>query len=85
MENGSLEFEKIKLKVNNLVALRQLLTQTLALLIGGVAGIWFTANSALKFILITAGIFYIAVLAKNLYSAIYELNENLYKKLKEIE
>lgn len=85
MDKNSIELEKIKLKVNSLVALRQLITQTLALMIGGLAGICFMPNGTLKFIIIGLGLFYVIVLARNLYFVICELNANLYKKLEEIE
>ena len=83
--DNSAKLEKIKIKTEHLVSLRQLLTQTLALLIGGIVGIWFTPDCTLKTVVITAGLLYTAVLAKSLYSTIVELNRCIYKELEEIE
>ena len=46
--NNSVKLEKIKIKTEHLVSLRQLLAQALTILIGGVVGIWFTPDCTLK-------------------------------------
>lgn len=83
--DNSVKLEKIKIKTEHLVSLRQLLAQALTILIGGVVGIWFTPDCTLKTVIIIAGLLYTAVLAKSLYSTIVELNKCIYKELEEIE
>lgn len=84
MEN-SIQLEKIKIKSQHLVSLRQLLAQALTILIGGVVGIWFTPDSIFKVVAMIVGLFYVIVLIKSLYLTIVELNKCIYKELEEIE
>lgn len=83
--DNSIKLEKIKIKTEHLVSLRQLLTQSLTILIGGLVGLWFMPNCALKTVLLVAGLFYMTVLIKSLYSVIIELNKCIYRELEEIE
>ncbi|MCX4274570.1 MAG: hypothetical protein OSJ27_02170 [Candidatus Gastranaerophilales bacterium] len=83
--DNSIKLEKIKIKSQHLVSLRQLLAQALTILIGGVVGIWFTPNCTLKTVVIVAGLLYTVVLVKSLHSTIVELNKCVYKELEEIE
>ncbi len=83
--DNSVKIEKIKIKTEHLISLRQLLTQTLALLIGGTIGLCLTTSGAARIAIIIASLFYGTVLVKSLYSTIYELNKCIYKELKEIE
>ena len=83
--DNSVKLEKIKIKTEHLVSLRQLLTQSLTILIGGLVGMYFTPNSTFKAAAIIAGMFYMVVLIKSLYSTIIELNKCIYKELEEIE
>lgn len=83
--DNSIKLEKIKIKTEHLVSLRQLLASALSLLIGGIIGIWFTSDCTLKTVAIVLGLLYSAVLAKSLYSTIVELNKCVYKELEEIE
>ncbi len=82
--DNSIKLEKIKIKSQHLVSLRQLLTQTLAVLIGGLIGIWLTTNGISRIVITVAGSFFVLVLAKSLYMTIYELNKCIYKELEEI-
>lgn len=72
--------DKEKLKVNNLIALRQLLTNTLTVLIGGTVGLLFINASPLKYVFIFIGLFYVYVFTANLSSTISELNLLLNKE-----
>lgn len=83
--DNSLKLEKIKTKANHLISLRQLLTQTLAVLIGGLIGTWLTTEGISRIIIIIVGSFFVLVLAKSLYLTIYELNKCIYKELEEIK
>lgn len=74
------EIKILELKVKDSIALRQLLTQTLVILIGGVIGLFFIDAGEYKFIFIFLGIAYAIVLARNLYTAIKQINNFLYKK-----
>lgn len=74
------EVKILELKVKDSIALRQLLTQTLVILIGGVIGLFFIENNKNTFIWIFIGMIYIVVLGKNLYVAINRVNKLLYKK-----
>ncbi len=70
----------LELKIKDLISLRQLITQTLVILIGGVVGLFFIPESKLKYIVIVFGVFYVMVLGKNLYSTINKIDKYLYKK-----
>lgn len=83
--DNSIKLEKIKIKSQHLVSLRQLLAQALTILIGGVVGIWFTPDSVFKVAAMAVGLFYVIVLIKSLYLTIVELNKCIYKELEEIE
>ncbi len=83
--DNSIKIEKIKIKTEHLVSLRQLLVQTLAILIGGLIGTWLTTDGISRIIITVIGSFFVLVLAKSLYLAIYELNKCIYEELEEIE
>ena len=72
--------KRTEVKINNLIALRQLLTSVLVILISGVSGMLFLPNTSLKYILLTLGFYYIFVLLLNVSSVNRELNEYLYKE-----
>ena len=78
MNDEKLKF--LELKIKDLVSLRQLITQALVVLIGGVVGLFFIPESKLKYIVIAFGVFYVVVLGKNLYSTINKIDKLLYKK-----
>lgn len=70
--------KKTKLRIDNLIQLRTILTNTLIVLVGGTVGIHFTEASILKYILLTLGCFYILLFIANLSNIIREINEILY-------
>ncbi len=72
--------KRTEVKINNLIALRQLVTSVLVILISGVSGMLFLPNTSLKYILLTLGFYYIFVLLLNVSSVNRELNEYLYKE-----
>ena len=74
--------KKTKLRIDNLIQLRTILTNTLIVLVGGAVGILFTEASILKYILLTLGCFYILLFIANLSNTIREINEILYKEEK---
>lgn len=74
--------KKTKLRIDNLIQLRTILTNTLIVLVGGTVGILFTEASILKYILLTLGCFYILLFIANLSNTIREINEILYKEEK---
>lgn len=66
----NMDEEKIQeYKFKNSLSVRQNATQSLIVLIGGVVGLCFAANSFLKFFFITIGVLYIFILGKNLFDA----------------
>jgi hypothetical protein len=69
-----MEEEIAKLKVQNLIALRQMLMTNLLVIGGGVVGIAYTENSFLKCFLIASGVWLLYVFTKNLYSTKQELD-----------
>ena len=69
--------KKTKLRIDNLIQLRTILTNTLIVLVGGTVGILFTEASILKYILLTLGCFYILLFIANLSNTIREINEIL--------
>ena len=74
--------KKTKLRIDNLIQHRTILTNTLIVLVGGTVGILFTEASILKYILLTLGCFYILLFIANLSNTIREINEILYKEEK---
>lgn len=70
-------------RINNLIALRQLITQVLTVLISGVVGVLFIPDSPLKAGLFILGVYFIIILSKNLINTMSELNGYLYKRNKE--
>lgn len=72
--------KRTEVKINNLIALRQLVTSVLVILISGVSGMLFLPNTSLKYILLTLGFYYIFVLLLNVSSVNRELNGYLYKE-----
>lgn len=69
-------------KLKSLIKLRTALMQILTVLIGGIVGLSFTADSKLKHALIIAGIILAVIFAKSLASAIREFNKIVYRKKK---
>ena len=51
--------KRTEIKINNLIALRQLVTSVLVILISGVSGMLFLPNTNLKYILLMLGFYYI--------------------------
>ena len=72
--------KRTEVKINNLIALRQLVTSVLVILISGVSGMLFLPNTNLKYILLALGFYYIFVLLMNVSSVNRELNGYLYKE-----
>ena len=72
--------KRTEIKINNLIALRQLVTSVLVILISGVSGMLFLPNTNLKYILLMLGFYYIFVLLLNVSSVNRELNGYLYKE-----
>ena len=72
--------KKTELKINNLIQLRTLLTNTLIVLIGGTVGLLFVEASALKYLLLILGCFYILLFIANLSNTIREINGILYSE-----
>ncbi len=70
--------ELTKTKVNNLIALRQLITQVLTVLTGGLVGVFLMPNTAFKIFLLIFGIYFTAKLIATLANTITELNSYLY-------
>lgn len=73
------KIEILKLRVGDLLVQRQIISQALIVLIGGLAGICFMQDTILKYVFIASGIFYIFVLVQNLYCA-QTILRRLYKK-----
>jgi len=61
-----MEKEILKLKVENLIALRTSVINALIILAGGVAGLMFLSNSSAKYFLLIVGFFYITILISNI-------------------
>ena len=72
--------KRTEIKINNLIALRQLVTSVLVILISGVSGMLFLPNTNLKYILLMLGFYYIFVLLLNVSSVNRKLNGYLYKE-----
>lgn len=70
----------MQFKVNNLIALRQLLSNFVIVTVSGTIGLLFLPNTSIKFILIVLGLFYSGLFVTNLMSANKELNTILYKR-----
>ncbi len=79
MDEELRKIEILKLRVGDLLIQRQIISQALMVLIGGIAGICFMPDGILKYAFIVSGIFYIFVLVQNLYRAQMIL-KSLYKK-----
>ncbi len=73
----------IQLKVNNLIALRQLLSTFVIVTVSGTIGMLFTPHCFLKYFLLLIGGFYSCLFISNLSNTIKELNSILYKTRKE--
>lgn len=73
----------IQLKVNNLIALRQLLSTFVIVTVSGTIGMLFTPHCFLKYFLLLIGGFYSWLFISNLSNTIKELNSILYKTRKE--
>ncbi len=78
MDNEQLKI--LELKINDLISLRQLVTQTLVVLIGGVVGLFFLPDSKLKYVVIIIGLLYVFFIGKTLYRTINKINKYLYKR-----
>ncbi len=73
--------EETKVKVTNLISLRQSLLNLLPILVGGTVGMAFVNDHIiLRNILITTGSFFIAIIAKSLFDTITEINQTVYCK-----
>lgn len=71
--------EKIKLRVISLLVSKQLVTSALIVLIGGVASLFLMdGHNTPRIFLAMLGIFYIAILGKELYKVGKELRKYLY-------
>lgn len=76
--------EETKVKVRNLISLRQSLLGLLPILVGGTLGLLFIKGYfAIRIILFPLGFLLFTVLMKSLHSTICELNQYLYGKNKE--
>ena len=73
----------IQFKVNNLIALRQLLSNFVIVTVSGTIGLLFLPNIFIKFILLALGLFYSGLFIINLMTTTKELNTILYKTRKE--
>lgn len=75
--------ELIKLRIKNLISLRQSLLMLLPILVGGVIGLFFMKeNFLLRNILIGVGFFFFFILLTSLHGTIAEINRTLYKNNK---
>lgn len=73
--------ELTKIKISNLISLRQSLLTLLPILIGGTIGVCFINEGFIfKNMLIVAGVFFSIVLIISPYKTIVELNAYLYKQ-----
>ena len=70
----------IQLKVNNLITLRQLLSNFVIVTVSGTIGLLFLPNTFIKFVLLVLGLFYSGLFITNLMSTTKELNTILYKR-----
>ncbi len=64
----------VKLKVNNLTALIQLLSTFVIVTLSGTIGLLFLPNTFIKFALLVLGLFYIGLFITNLVSTTKKLN-----------
>ncbi|MEI8128279.1 MAG: hypothetical protein WCG95_01550 [bacterium] len=65
-----MEKEILKLKIDNLIALRTNLTNVVLVLSGGLASLCFLSDSVLKYVLIVVGLFYLITFVSNLRNTI---------------
>ncbi len=73
--------EGVKVKINNLISLRQSLLNLLPILVGGTLGMFFIdGHNTLRITLIAFGILFTVVIAKGLIETITEINKTLYRK-----
>lgn len=70
----------IQSRITNLINLRQIVSQALIVLIGGIIGLFFMPNHTAKYIAITLGLMYVPILMKDLFKINKELKEYLYHK-----
>ncbi len=73
--------EETKVKINNLISLRQSLLGLLPILVGGTLGLLFiNGHTILRIMLITLGSFFIIIIAKSLFGTITEINQSIYHR-----
>ena len=75
--------KRTEVKINNLIALRQLVTNVAVVVVGGTLGLLFIPNSLLKYSLIFIGVFYSCLFITNLSSILRELDNLVYSYDKE--
>lgn len=73
--------EETKVKINNLISLRQSLLGLLPILVGGTVGMFFiNGHVVARIALLFCGSFFIIVIAKSLIGTITEINQTIYHK-----
>lgn len=72
------ELKILELNIKDLISQRQLVVSALIVLIGGVCGALLLPNIALKFALITVGVYFAIVLIRDFYN----INANIRKYLR---
>lgn len=78
MDKGDLKI--IEIRVKNLMLSKQLIVQTLTVIIGGMIGLGFMPDNRLKWPLLIVGLFFVLIFLKNFYDIRSEIIKNLYKK-----
>lgn len=73
------DLKVMEIRVKNLMLSKQLIVQTLTVIIGGMIGLGFMQSSPLRNSLLVFGIFYVLVLIKNFSSITGEIEKYLYK------
>lgn len=78
-----MEEKVFEYKLKSLIAQKTMLAQMITVLISGTVGLCFIEkHSSLRAILITAGIFFVAVFVKSFMKTVIELNTYLYSSSK---
>lgn len=70
----------IEIRVKNLMLSKQLIVQTLIVIIGGMIGLGFMPDNVLKWPLLFVGSLFVLIFVKNFYDIRSEIIKNLYKK-----
>jgi len=86
-KNGSIilsmnenDLKIVEIRVKNLMLSKQLIVQTLTVIIGGMIGLGFMPDNMLKWPLLFAGSLFVIIFLKNFYDVRSEIIKNLYKK-----